>query len=217
MKRLLFLICFSLICKLSYSQEKDIKGTLIVYYTQKSDTLIGDYYTGYCLDSIRLVVNKKSIPVGYYYLSNELFLYVPTKKIDNISTFLGETSLFSTNNGKNMQIHQGGDIYKRKNAGERLYIAFNFKGKGFEVIPELNSIRKDNIYNIVEKSINPEVGSGIEEKVGPGIELCSYTVNETGYIIIQKNYIATPLSKRQRKKLGFTHSDLREFNNYGVL
>lgn len=191
------------------SQVIDIKGTLIVYYSYKSDTLITDYYGGYCLDSIRFIDQKESIPVGGYIYGKERFAYQPIEDVDYVSTFLDQSRFYSAKYGHNI-LHEGGEIFAKKNMKYNLYIAFNITGKGYLVLPEINSTRNDFLSQVLEKSVH-------YFKDQYGIDPCAFSVNEGQYIFLLQGLKSYPLRRKERKCFGFIKSVKKSFINYGIL
>jgi len=207
MTRKYFLFLFVLLTSSNYAQEKNISGVVVVYYTKKIPQYV-DPPALYCLDSIRLFSDKISIPLFGDDVQHEYFLYRPITKVTYYGHAIRYSKLYCSNRFENY-LHKGGEIFERSNDAGKLFIAFNIKGKGFLVLPNINSLKDDSLSN--ELSI-----SAIDFLEYNKTESCPDKINNNSYIILSEDFVTTPLTKKQQRKLKLKKSNIKEFLRYGL-
>ena len=207
MIRKYFLFLLVLITNCKYAQEKKISGVVVVYYTKKIPQYV-DPPALYCLDSIRLFSDKISIPLYGDHVQHEYFLYLPVSKVTYYGSAIRHSPLYCSNRFENY-IHKGGEIFERNNEPGKIFIAFNIIGKGFLVLPNINSLKDDSLFNDLE--IN-----AVDFLKYNKTESCPYNINNNAYIILSEDFISTPLTKRQQRKFKFKKSNITEFLRYGL-
>ncbi len=190
-----------------YAQEKNISGVVVVYYTKKIPQYV-DPPDFYCLDSIRLFSDEISIPLYGDDVQNEYFLYLPVTKVTYYGSAIRYSPLYCSNRFENY-IHKGGEIFERNNEPGNIFISFNIKGKGFLVLPNINSLKDDSLSNKLDVS-------AIDFLEYNKTEFCPYKINNNAYIILSEDFVSTPLTKKQQRKFKLKKSNIKEFLRYGL-
>jgi len=208
MRYILLLIISIYLIKPAYNQEVNIKGLVIVFFTEKIPSFGKDTDKFYCLDSIRLYSSRKVFPLYGDDVQNEIFLYKPISNIHYHPQAIRFTELYCLNKLDNY-LHQGGALFEKTDNPNNIYIAFNIKGVGFYIRPDINSIITDSLFERLDKQ-------AILFYDDYHTETCPKYINKKEYIILSEDFKSAPITKKQKYRLRFHGSNITKFLRYGL-
>lgn len=210
MKRTIFLLLFILASLFSFSQEVNIKGTLMFYFSGQSPKHWNqvDVELMYCLDSIRLVEKEKVSPILGDLVQHEHFSYESSlhQRRDIYTKVLRDEKFYCINPFENYT-HAGGEIFECKDS-LKLIIGFNIDGVAYRILPDINSIRNDSLNLIIKRNFE-------NFKESEGECPCIDFVNNEPYLIIKNITRSSVLNQKQIRKFGLKKSSKTEFLRYG--
>lgn len=210
MKKTIFLFLFTLVSLFSISQEVDIKGVLMFYYSGHSPKHWNQatVETMFCLDSIRLIEKKKISPILGDLVQHEHFLYESNlhKRVYIYTKVLRDEKFYCLNPFENY-LHKGGEIFNC-NDSLKLIIGFNIEGVAFSIFPNINSIKNDSLNQILKRNLESFKES---EQECPCVDF----VNNEPYLIIKNITRSSVLNQKQIRKFGLKKSSKTEFLRYG--